>query len=76
VTADTGEDVEKEGHSSSVGGIASWYNESRNQSGSSLENWTWYYWKIQQFFSWAFIQKIFQLVIRAHAPLCSPQPYL
>jgi hypothetical protein len=40
VTADAGEDIEKEEHSSIVGGIASWYNHSRNQSGGSLENWT------------------------------------
>jgi hypothetical protein len=39
VTADAGEDVEKEEHSTMVGGIASLYNHSRNQSGSS-ENWT------------------------------------
>ena len=35
VTADAGEDVEKEEHSSIAGGIASWYNHSRSQSGSS-----------------------------------------
>ena len=40
VTADAGEDVEKEEHSSIVGGIASLYNLSGNQSGSSSENWT------------------------------------
>jgi hypothetical protein len=40
VTADAGEDVEKEEHSSIVGGIASWYNHSENLSGSSSENWT------------------------------------
>jgi hypothetical protein len=40
VTADAGEDVEKEEHSSIAGGIASWYNHSGNQSGSSSENWT------------------------------------
>jgi hypothetical protein len=40
VTADAGEDVEKEEHSSIVGGIASLYNHSENQSGGSLENWT------------------------------------
>jgi hypothetical protein len=38
VTADTGEDLEKEGHSSIVGGIESWYNYSGNQSGGSTEN--------------------------------------
>jgi hypothetical protein len=31
VTADAGEDVEKEDHSSIVGGIASWYSHSGNQ---------------------------------------------
>jgi hypothetical protein len=40
VTADAGEDVEKEEHSSIVGEIASLYNHSGNQSGSSSENWT------------------------------------
>jgi hypothetical protein len=34
--------VEKEEHSSIVGGIASWYNHSENQSGGSSENWTKY----------------------------------
>ena len=38
VTADAGEDVEKEEQSSIVGGIASWYNHSGNQSGDSSEN--------------------------------------
>jgi hypothetical protein len=38
VTADVGEDVEKEEHSSIVGGIASLYNHFGNQSGGSLEN--------------------------------------
>jgi hypothetical protein len=40
MTADAGEHVEKEEHSSIVGGIASWYNYSGNQSGSYSENWT------------------------------------
>jgi hypothetical protein len=40
LTADAGEDVEKEEHSSIVGGIASLYNHSGNQFGSSSENWT------------------------------------
>jgi hypothetical protein len=35
-----GEDVEKEVHSSIVGGIASLYNHYGNQSGGSSENWT------------------------------------
>jgi hypothetical protein len=38
VTADAGKDVEKEGHSSIVGGIASLYNHSGNQSDGSSEN--------------------------------------
>jgi hypothetical protein len=40
VTADVGEDVEKEGHSSIAGGMASLYNHSGSQSGGSSENWT------------------------------------
>jgi hypothetical protein len=40
VTADAGEDVEKEEHSSIFGGIESMYNHSGNQSGGSSENWT------------------------------------
>jgi hypothetical protein len=40
VTADAGEDVEKEEHSSIACEIASWYNHSGNQSGGSSENWT------------------------------------
>jgi hypothetical protein len=39
-TANAGEDMEKEEHSSIVGGIASLYNHSGNQSGGSSENWT------------------------------------
>jgi hypothetical protein len=38
LTADAGEDVEKEEHSSIAGGIASWYHHSGNQFGSSSEN--------------------------------------
>jgi hypothetical protein len=38
-TADAGEDVEKEEHSSIVGGIAGLYNHSGNPSGGSSENW-------------------------------------
>jgi hypothetical protein len=37
VIADAVEDVEKEEHSSTVGGITSWYNHCGNQSGSSSE---------------------------------------
>jgi hypothetical protein len=38
VTAHAGEDVEKEEHSSIVGGIVNWYNLSGKQSGGSSEN--------------------------------------
>ena len=37
VTADAGEDVEKEKHSNIACGIASWYNHSGNQFGGSSE---------------------------------------
>jgi hypothetical protein len=47
VTADAGEDVEKEEHSSIAGGIARWNNHSGNLSGDTSENWTLYYQKIQ-----------------------------
>ena len=40
VTVDAGKDVEKEEHSSIVGGIAGLYNHSGNQSEGSSENWT------------------------------------
>ena len=40
LTADVGEDVEKEEHSSIDGGITSLYNHFGNQSGGSSENWT------------------------------------
>jgi hypothetical protein len=46
VRAVADKDVEKEEHSSIVGGIASWYNHSGNQSGISSENWTYYYQRI------------------------------
>jgi hypothetical protein len=38
VTADAGEDVEKEEHFSTSGGIASLYNHAGNQFGGSSEN--------------------------------------
>ena len=40
--ADAGKDLEKEEHSSISGGIAGWYNHSRNQFDGSSENWTYY----------------------------------
>jgi hypothetical protein len=38
VTADAGEEVEKEEHFSIAGGIANWYNHSGNQFGGSSQN--------------------------------------
>jgi hypothetical protein len=61
VTADAGEDVDKEEHSSIVGGIASWYNHSGNQFVSSSENWTCYYLKTHLYLSWAYTQKILSI---------------
>jgi len=52
VTADADKDVEKEEHSSIVGGIANWYL-SENQSGGSSENWTLHYLRTQLYLSWA-----------------------
>jgi hypothetical protein len=46
VSADAGEDVEKEEHSSIVGGIASLYNHSGNQCGGCSENWTFHFLEI------------------------------
>jgi hypothetical protein len=40
VTADAGEDVDKEKYSSIVGGMSSWYNHSGNMYGGSSGNWT------------------------------------
>jgi hypothetical protein len=40
VTADAGEDVEKEEHPSIAGGVANLYKHSGNQSGTYSENWT------------------------------------
>jgi hypothetical protein len=71
VTADAGKDVEKEEHSSIVGGIANLYSHSGNHFGGSSEKWTQYYRRIPQYHSWAYIQKMFQLLIRTHVLLYS-----
>jgi hypothetical protein len=67
--ADAGEDVEKKEFSPIAGGTAKWYNHSGNQFGSSSENWTYFYRKIQQYHSWAYTQKMLQHVITTHVPL-------
>jgi hypothetical protein len=69
VTEGAGEDVEKEEHSSTVGGIASMHKHSGNQSGAFSENWTWYNWRIPQYLSSAYIQKMLQIVRKKHVPL-------
>jgi hypothetical protein len=61
VTADAGEDVEKEEHSFIVGGIASWYNHSGNQSGGFSETWTKYFLRTQLYHSCAYTQKMSNL---------------
>jgi len=71
VTADAGQDVEKEEHSSFVGGIAKGYNHSGNQSGGSSENWTLHYLRTQLYLSWAYTHKMLHHKTRTHAPLCS-----
>jgi hypothetical protein len=75
MTVDAGQVVGKEEPSSIAGAVASCYNHFGNQFGRSSENWTYYYWKNQQYISWAYAQKMFQFVIRKCAPVCSQQPY-
>jgi hypothetical protein len=70
VTADAGEDVEKEEHSSFADGIVNWFNHSGNQSGGFSENWT-YYLRTHLYHSWTNTQKMLHHIIRTHAPLCS-----
>jgi hypothetical protein len=69
VTADVGEVVEKEEHSSISGGISSWYNHSGNHFGGSSENCTLYDLMTWQYHSWAYIQKMLQYVIRNSSSL-------
>jgi hypothetical protein len=70
-TADAG-GGERETFPHIIGGIASWYTHSGNQSGSSSENWT--YLRTQLYHSWAYTQKMLQHVIRIYVLLCSQQP--
>ena len=39
ITADSGKDVEKEEHFSTVGRVVNWYNYSGNHPGDSSEKW-------------------------------------
>jgi hypothetical protein len=72
LTADAGKDVEKEEHSSIDGGIAGLYNQPLWKS-------VWQFLRkldieIQEdpeYHSWAYIQKMFQLVRKTHVLLCS-----
>jgi hypothetical protein len=52
--------VKKKEYFSIVDGIASWYNQSGNQSAGYSENWTKYYRSTQPYHSWAYTQKIFE----------------
>jgi hypothetical protein len=70
VTADAGEHVEEEEHSSTDDGIANWYNHSGNQSGGFSEYWKWFYLRTQLYYFWAYTQKMLQYIIRTHTPLC------
>jgi len=69
VTANAGEDVEKEERSSIVGRIADCYNHSGNQSAGSSENWTLNYLGTHLYLSWAYTQKLLQHTTKTHAPL-------
>jgi hypothetical protein len=71
VTTHVDEDVEKEEHSSIVGGIANWCNHSGNQSGVSSENRKQIYLKTQQYRSWEYTQKMPHYATGACVPLCS-----
>ena len=70
MTADAGEDVEKEGHFSTVGVVVNWYKHSRKQTGDSSENWTYYYLKTQLFHFWAYALEKLQHTTKTNAPKC------
>jgi hypothetical protein len=53
---DTGKMWRKE--FSIAGGIASWHNHAGIQSGSSSENWKYFYLKTQLYHYWAYTQKM------------------
>jgi hypothetical protein len=57
VTAHTGEDTEKGGHSSIASGTEDLYNEYGNQYGGSTEKWKSIYLKTQLYLSWTCTQK-------------------
>jgi hypothetical protein len=64
MTADAGEDVEKDEHSSTAGGIASLYNHLETSLAVSQKTE-----RSTTGRSWECTEKMFQLVIRTHAPL-------
>ena len=53
-SAGVGKDVEKEEHSFTAGGFASWYKHSGNQSEGSSENWAWHFQRTLPYHSWAY----------------------
>ena len=70
MTADAGEDVEKEEHSSIAGGIASCYNHSGNRFGCSSDI------VLPEDPAIPLLGIYPDDVIRTHAPLCAEQPCL
>jgi len=64
VIVDAGENVEKEAHSSIVGGIASWYNHCGNLTGGSSENWPYCYLSTKLYYSWTYTQNMFLNITR------------
>ena len=71
MTVDAGEDMEKEEHSSIAGGIASWYNHSGDQFPGSSRSLNVVLLEDPPIPLLAYTQKVFQLVIWTHVPLCS-----
>jgi hypothetical protein len=71
VTADAGENVEKELHSSIVGGIASWYNHSGKSVWQFLRKLDVTLPEETAIQLLGYIQNILQYITRTHAPLCS-----
>ena len=71
MTAYAGEDVEQGEHSSIASVSANLYSLFRNQYGGFSENWESIYLKIQQYYSWAYMQRMLNYTTRALAQLYS-----
>ena len=68
--ADAGKDVEEEEHSSITSGIASWYNHSGNQSGSSSENWAENFWRTLLYETHFHLKATHRMKVRGENVLC------